>query len=77
VAVVLVQLEEQETVRLALEVTQVQELVQQLQVQEFSTLVVVAVAAILERLLLALGLLVVETVVATILAQIHLLAQTV
>jgi histone H3/H4 len=77
VAVVLVQLEEQETVRLALEVTQVQELVQQLQVQEFSTLAVEAVEAILERLLLALGLLVVETVVATILAQIHLLAQTV
>jgi hypothetical protein len=77
VAVVLVQLEEQETVQLVLEVMQEQELVQLLQVQGFSTLAAAAVEAILERLLLALGLLVVETVVATILAQIHLLAQTV
>jgi len=76
-AVVLVQLEEQEMAQLELEVMQEQEQFHQLQEHLFNMQVAVEVEAILRRLLLVMALLVVETVAATMLAQIHLPAQTV
>jgi uncharacterized metal-binding protein len=77
VAVVLVQLEEQEMAQLDLGVTQEQEQFHQLQEHLFSMLVAVEALAILQVVLLGMGLLVGETVVATTLAQIHLQTQVV